>query len=154
MCKLPSITPSYLYTFIALMAVGSLLLFSFMAYTDALRLQPEVKRLKNLMDYVAAKGIELLTLTLTTNATVEAYLQMPPAIGNKQYWLRLCNDSARAWLEGGLGDKPTDGTELRVYLPREATATGYYVGGYGAAHLRCSLNAGVPQLQLTSSSGG
>jgi hypothetical protein len=135
------------------MAVSSLLLFSFMAYTDALRLQPEVMQLKNLMDHVAAKGTELLTLTLTTNATVEAFLQMPASIGNKQYWLRLRNDSAKAWLEGGLGDTPTDETELRVYLPKEASATGYYVGGYGAAYLRCRLNAGVPQLQLTSFSG-
>jgi hypothetical protein len=149
---LPSIAPSYLYTFVALLAVSSLLVFSFMAYADAFRVSSEVSRLKNLMDQVAAKGTELLTLTSTTNATAEAYLQMPTAIGNKQYWLQLRNDTTKAWLEAGFGNTPVEGTELRVYLPKEASATGYYVGGYGAARLRCYLNAGVPQVRLESSS--
>jgi hypothetical protein len=149
---LPSITPSYLYTFVALLAVSSLLVFSFMAYADAFRVSSEVNRLKNLMDQVAAKGTELLTLTSATNATAEACLQMPTAIGNKQYWLQLRNDTTRAWLEGGFGDTPVAGTELRVYLPREASATGCYVAGYGAVRLRCYLDAGVPQVHLESSS--
>lgn len=149
---MPSITPSYLYTFAALIAVSSLLVFSFMAYADALRVSSEVKQLKNLMNYVTAKNTELLTLASTTNATTEAHLQMPAAIGNKQYWLQLRNDSKKAWLEGGLGNTPVEETELRIYLPKEASATGYYIGGYGAACLKCYVSAGVLQIQLTSSS--
>jgi hypothetical protein len=151
---LPSITPSYLYTFIALIAVSSLLVFAFMAYADTLRVFSEAKQLKNLMDYVAAKSTELLGLTLTTNATTELSFQMPAAIGNKQYWLQLRNDSAKAWVEGGLGTIITEGTELLVYLPKEASAAGYYIGGYGVAHLKCYASAGVPQIQLTSSAEG
>jgi len=151
---LPSITSSYLYTFVALIAVSSLLVFSFMAYADALRVSSEVKQLKNLMNYVATKGTELLTLTLTTNATAEAFLQMPASVGNKQYWLQLRNDSSRAWLEGGFGNLPMEETELRVYLPKEASATGCYIGGYGAASLKCFLDAGVPQILLASSGEG
>jgi len=149
---LPSITPSYLYTFAALIAISSLLFFSFMAYANALRATSETKQLKNLMDYLAAKSTELLTLTLTTNATAEAYLQMPAAIGNKQYWFQLRNDSTRVWLEGGFGNIPIEEAELRIYLPKEASAKGYYIGGYEAACLRCYLNAGVPQIRLTGSS--
>lgn len=151
---MPSITPSYLYTFIALIAVSSLLVFSFMAYADALRVSSEVKQLKNLMDYTAAKSTELLTLTLTTNATTEAYLQMPPTIGNKQYWLQLHNDSARTWLEGGFGNVPTEGTDIRIYLPEETSAAGHYIGGYGVACLECYFDAGVPRIQLKSASQG
>jgi len=151
---LPSITSSYLYTFVALIAVSSLLVFSFMAYADALRVSSEVKQLKNLMNYVATKATELLTLTLTTNATAEAFLQMPASVGNKQYWLQLRNDSSRAWLEGGFGNLPMEETELRVYLPKEASATGCYIGGYGAARLKCFLDAGVPQILLASSGEG
>lgn len=125
-----------------------------MAYTGTLRALSETRQLKNLMDNVAAKSTELLTLTLAINSTVEAFLQMPTAIGNKHYWLQLRNDSARAWLEGGLGSVPTEGMELRTYIPKEAFATGYYVGGYGAAHLKCCLNARVPHIQLASSSEG
>lgn len=150
---MPSITPSYLYTFVALIALSSLLIISFMAYAEALRTSSETRQLKNLMDHTAAKSIELSTLTLTSNATSEAFLPMPASIGTKQYWLRFRNDSARTWLEGGLGNVPVEGTGLRVYLPTEASAAGYYMGGYGAAHLECYLNVSIPQILLTSSGG-
>lgn len=151
---MPTITPSYLYTFVALMAVSSLLFFSFMAYAEALRVSSETRQLKNLMDHVAAKSTELLTLTLATNATSEAFLPVPVSIGNKQYWLRLCNNSDKTWLEGGFGNIPIEGTELRIYLPKETSATGYYIGGYGAVHLKCYSNASVPQILFMNSGDG
>ena len=151
---MPSITPSYLYTLVALIAISGLLVVSFMAYADALRFSSEVGQLKKLMDCVASKSTELLTLTETTNATAEAFIQMPSAMGNKQYWLQLRNDSSKAWLEGGFGNVPVEGTELRVYLPRESKAIGYYIGGYGAAYLTCYFSAGIPQIKLISSSEG
>jgi hypothetical protein len=123
-----------------------------MAYTDALRVSSEAKQLKNLMNYVATKSIDLLTLALTTNATADAHLQMPSAIGNKQYWLQLRNDSRNTWLEGGLGNTPVEETDMRIYLPKEVSARGYYIGGYGAACLKCYVSAEVLQIQLTSSS--
>ena len=149
---MPTITPGYVYTFIALVAVCSLLLLSFIAYADALRVSSEAKQLKNLMSYVAAKSTELLTLTLTTNATSQIFLQMPTSIGSKEYWLQMHNGSVGAWVEGGLGNTPVNGTDMRVYLPEVASATGYYVGGYGAALLQCHLNAGTPTIELESSS--
>lgn len=148
---MPSITPSYLYTFIALIVVSSLLVFSFMNYAEALRVSSEVKQLRSLMDTVAAKSTELLTLTLVTNATIKVYLQMPTTIGNKQYWIQLDNDSARAWVEGGFGDTPVKGADLRIQLPKETAATGYYVGGYGAACLMCYSDVSLSRIQLNSS---
>lgn len=151
---MPSITPSYLYTFVALMAVSSLLIFSFMAYAEALRVSSETRQLKNLIDHVSAKSTELITLTSATNATSEATLPMPASIGNKQYWLRLCNNSEKTWLEGGLGNIPMERTELRVFLPKEASATGYYIGGFGAVHLKCYSNVSVPQIVFINSHDG
>lgn len=151
---MPSITVSYLYTFTALIAVSSLLIFSFMAYTNTLQAFSETKQLRNLINYVATKTTELLTLVLTTNASADAFLQMPQAVGNKQYWIKLSNDSAKTWVEGGLGNLPAEQTELWVFIPKEALATGHYIGGYGAAHLKCNANAGVPQIQLASSAEG
>ncbi|MEM2995435.1 MAG: hypothetical protein QXI91_05420 [Candidatus Bathyarchaeia archaeon] len=145
---MPAITPSHLYTFIALIAVGSLLTTSFVAYASALRSSSEVRQLKNLVDYVAAESIKLLTLTLTTNATATVYLQMPIAIGERRYWLELHNDSARVWLEGGFGNSPVEGVDLRVYLPNGVSATGYYISGYGNAQLKCQFNADVLCIQL------
>ncbi len=151
---MPSITPSYLYTFVALIAVCSLLTISFTTYAEALRVSSETRQLKNLMDYVAAESTELLTLTSATNATSKAFLQMPTSIGHKQYWLRLRNDSDKTWLEGGLGNTPVEGTELHIFLPKEASAGGCYVGGYGAVYLKCYLNVSIPQLLLTNSGNG
>ena len=151
---MPTITPSYLYTFIALMAVSSLLIFSFMAYAEALRVSSETRQLKNLMDHISAKSTEMLTLTLATNATSETFLPMPASIGKKQYWLRLRSNSDKTWLEAGFGNIPMEGTELRVYLPKEASARGSYIGGYGAVHLKCYSNARVPQILFMNSGDG
>lgn len=151
---MPAITPSYLYTFVALIAVSGLLVFSFADYTNALRSSSELKQLRNLLDCVAAKGTELIVLSQTTNASTEAFVQMPASIGNKQYWLRLRNDSVKAWLEGGLGGEPVSETELRAYIPKKTSATGYYIGGYGVVRLECSLISGTTHIQLTGSGGG
>jgi len=55
---MPAITPGHLYTFFAIIAVSSILLVSFMDYAGVIRLSAETQRLKNLMDYVAAKATE------------------------------------------------------------------------------------------------
>ncbi len=125
-----------------------------MAYANTLQVATEARRLKNLMDQVAAKSTELITLTLVTNATAEDFIQMPSAIGNKQYWLQLRNDSANVWIEGGFGSTVLEGVDLRVYLPQEASATGFFVGGYGAAHIECNAIAGALHIQLGSSTRG
>jgi len=147
---LPSITPAYLYTFAALIAISSLLTFSFTAYTSTLKTASETNKLKNVLEYVAAESIELLTLTKSTNATVEVFLQTPTTIGEKQYWLKFYNDSLKVWIEGGLGGTPVENSGIRVYLPSDVHAEGYYIGGYGALHLKCVLNGSTPCLQLSS----
>ena len=151
---MPAITPSYLYTFFAIIAVSSILLVSFIDYASAIRTSSEMGRLKDLMDSVAAKATQLISLSRATNATAEAFIQAPAAIGDRQYWLMIRNDSSKVWLEGGLGNTPTEGAGIRVYLPGMALAYGYFVSGYGAICLKCSINrkAGIPEIQLSSSS--
>jgi hypothetical protein len=151
---MPLITPSYLYTFVALLAVSSLLVFSFMAYSGNIRYSSEARQLRNLMSTVAAKSTELLTLILTTNASVEAYIEMPASIGSQQYWIQLQNNSARAWLGGGFGNVPAKGSDLRVYLLKETFATGYYAAGHGPAKLVCHSIDNVPNIQLTAFNEG
>jgi hypothetical protein len=151
---MPSITPSHLYTFVALLAVSSLLVFSFMAYTDTLRFSSETKQLETLMNGIAGKCTELRTLASVTNASVEAFVQMPGSIGSKQYWIRLENDTVQAWLEGGLGNVPFEQADSRIYLPKETCATGQYVASYGAVHLECQLVNAVPNIQIANFAGG
>lgn len=137
-----------------MIAVSTLLVMSFMAYANVLRVSSEAKQLADIVDHVAARSAELLTLALVTNSTNEAYVQMPAAIGSKQYWLQLRNDSARIWIEGGLGNVPVEGSEIHAFLPGKGRASGHYIGGYGAACIRCNSVAGFVQIQLTNSSSG
>jgi hypothetical protein len=124
-----------------------------MVYAGTARASSEIKLLSKLLDYVAADASELLNIVLTVNATIERYLQMPSAIGNQQYWLRLCNDSSSAWVKGGLGTTPIEGSELKAYLSKEVIASGSYMSGYGSAKLTCFLDDGVPRLQLSNANG-
>jgi hypothetical protein len=151
---MPLITPSYLYTFFALLAVSSLLVFSFMAYSGNIRFSSEATQLRNLMSIVAARSTELLTLILTTNGSVEAYIEMPASIGSQQYWIQLQNNSARAWLGGGFGNVRTEGSDLRVYLLKETFATGYYAAGHGPAKLVCHSIDNVLNIRLTAFNEG
>jgi len=137
-----------------MIAVSTLLVMSFMAYANVLRFSSEAKQLADIVDHVAARSAELLTLALVTNSTSEAYVQMPAAIGSKQYWLQLRNDSTRIWIEGGLGNVPVEGSEIHAFLPGKGGASGHYIGGYGAACIRCNSVAGFVQIQLTNSSSG
>ncbi|MBS7632302.1 hypothetical protein KEJ15_01595 [Candidatus Bathyarchaeota archaeon] len=150
---MPSILPGHLYTFAALLAVSSLLVFSFMVYAGTARTSSEIRLLNKLLDHVAADASELLNIALTVNATIERQLQMPSAIGNQQYWLRLRNDSSSAWLEGGLGATPIEGSELKAYLPNGAFVSGSYLSGHGSAKLTCFLDDGILRVQLSSANG-
>jgi hypothetical protein len=137
-----------------MIAVSTLLVMSFMAYANVLRFSSEAKQLADIVDHVAARSAELLTLAFVTNSTSEAYVQMPAAIGSKQYWLQLRNDSTRIWIEGGLGNVPVEGSEIHTFLPGKGGASGHYIGGYGAACIRCNSVASFVQIQLTNSSSG
>ncbi len=145
---MPSIASNYLYSFIALLAVSTLLVGAFSYYTSTLRAIPEIEQLKNILDYVVAKGNELLTLAITTNATVSIVVQLPSSIGHQQYWIQVRNDTSNAWLEGALGLIEEDRTTYKVYFPGKASTSGHYISGYGPALLECYMNGSVPQLNL------
>ena len=150
---MPSIATSYLYTFLALIIVSILLVCSFSLYTSTVRSLPEIKQLKNILDHVAAKGNELLTLVTATNSTVRAIIQPPSIIGHQEYWIRVRNDTSNAWIEGALGQIRENRTTSRVFLPRKASTSGHYMGGYGSAILECYMNGSILQLNLNSAGG-
>jgi hypothetical protein len=131
------IAPSYIYAFFALIAVSSILISSFAAYTTTLRTIPEMECLENLLDRIASKGYELIALTTATNSTLEAVFHLPSAIGNKQYWIRLNNESSKAWVEGALGSFHENKVTSRVYLPKAISVLGNYSSNTGFARLEC-----------------
>ena len=145
---MPSIASNYLYSFVALLAVSTLLVGAFSYYTSTLRAIPEIEQLKNILDHVVAKGNELLTLVITTNATVGIVVQLPSNIGQRQYWIQVRNDTSNTWLEGALGRIGESGTTYKVFFPGKASTSGHYISGYGPALLECYMNGSIPQLNL------
>ena len=147
---MPAIAPSYIYAFFALIIVSSILISSFAAYATNLRAIPEIKQLEKLLNNIASKGYDLITLTTATNSTSETVLQLPSTIGTKQYWIRLRNEFSQAWVEGALGAIHEGNVTNRVYLPKTVSVLGNYSSGYGPAVLECYMNGTTINLRLSA----
>jgi len=145
---MPTITPSYIYTFFAMLIVSSILISSFSAYVVALKTIPEIQQLENLLKHVASQGYRLITLTNVANSTSRVVLELPSAIGSKQYWFRLCNDSSRAWVEGALGPITKVNVGNQVPLPNMIVAIGNYSSVNGPAVLESYWDQTIPVLHL------
>ena len=148
---MPSIVPSYFYTFFALMIVGTLLIYTFSAFAVSVRQDVEKEQLKNLLEYVATESCELISTATANNSTITVRLNMPSLVGNQMYWVQLRNDSSLAWVEGGFGTNPVQ-TELHVFLPGIVSASGQYIGGYGIAVLECQVNGTTTCLNISGGS--
>lgn len=138
--------------FAAVALVSSILICAFNTYTITLRETIEVEQLKNILSSVVASGNELLAVLGATNSTLRTVIQPPSSIGNKQYWIRLANDSSHAWLEGGLGGIRNNAFMYKAFLPGEISVSGHYVSGYGAIIMECYMNGSSQQLNIESSS--
>lgn len=150
---MPVITPSYLYTFFATLAVGSILAFAFMNYAESIKISAEIKELRDLLNNVAAKVTELVNMVEEKDAVIEVSIQAPASIGGKKYWLRLMNESKKVWIEGYFGGSPFNNTYLKVYTPTDAIASGQYFGGYGAIILECKRINGQIVVTISGSGG-
>jgi hypothetical protein len=146
---MPSVVSSYVYTFAALVAVSALLIFSVNSYAYSLRAASEQDQLQSILTGVAAKANEILTLVTTNNASLTVSLSMPTTIGNQYYWLRIRNDSSRAWVEGALGEFHEGLVGLQVFMPGYAVMSGYFISVKGIATLHGYMDALTPQLSLT-----
>jgi len=149
---LPATALSQFYTFAALTLVSSILICAFNSYSITLRTSIELEQLKNVMSSVAASGNELLAIVAANNSTLKTEIQPPSRIGNKEYWMRLTNDSSYAWVEGSLGQICDSTLMCKVFLPGKISVSGYYVSGYGAIIMECYMNGSTQQLNLRSSS--
>ncbi|UCG36687.1 MAG: hypothetical protein JSV64_08880 [Candidatus Bathyarchaeota archaeon] len=145
---MPSITPSHIYSFFALIAVSSILISAFTAYTATFRTIPEWIQLEKIVDLVASRAYELVTLAAASDSSSTIYLSLPPAVGNNQYWIRLRNQASKAWVEGGLGPTAGAGKAVKEYLPNQVSASGNYTCDYSRAVLECSIIDSSVSLRL------
>jgi len=144
----PSIIPSYVYTFFALSLVGTLLICTFSAFAVSVKQDVEIEQLKNLLEYVAAESCEIISTTTTNNSTVTVRLPLASRVGEKRYWIQLRNDSSSAWIEGGLGSSPVQ-TAFTIFVPGVVAASGLYTSGYGFAELVCQVQGTLTFLNLS-----
>jgi hypothetical protein len=135
------------YTLVASIIVGTLLIYTFDVSTVDTKDEAEKQQLINIAEYVAAKSCELVSATTTNNLSTRLSLDVPSLVGNQRYWIQLGNDSSAAWVESGYGTTPSS-TELQVSIPSAVSASGAYVSDSGSAVLECSANGTGTYLQL------
>ena len=145
---MPSIIPSYLYTLLASIAVGTLLIYSFDMSTVGTKNEAENQQLANLAEYVATKSCELVSAATANNLSTSLTLDIPPLVGNQRYWIQLGNDSSVAWVDCGYGTTPSS-SKQQVTIPLEVSATGAYISDSGSATLQCNANGTGTYVQLS-----
>jgi hypothetical protein len=140
---------NYFYTLLAIGAIALMLANSFQNHADGIQEASERMALKCILDQVASKCTEMISLAETKGASTDIYLRMPNTIGNQRYWVGFSSDSSGSWVEGGFGE-PFDGdTQCRRELPWNITASGTYRGGYGIMSINCSIQ--ITELVITLS---
>lgn len=145
---------TYLYTLLALGAIGLMLTATFQAHAGRLQTVSEGLELKRMLEAIASEGTELITLTEATGASARVCLRLPRTVGSKLWWARLVSDATGAWLEGAFGEPWEGRPQWRVDLPPNITASGTYEGGVGTLALTCSMQGSNIVLTLGSWEAG
>jgi hypothetical protein len=145
---LPSIIPGYVYTFLATIIIGGLLIYASNISTVNIENNADQQQLKNLAEYIAAESCELVSASTVNNLTIKSTLSVPPNIGNKEYWIQLTNDTFQAWVQVGFGTNPIP-TQTQTSIPMNASASGVYTSGSSRAFLECYSNGTGTYLELS-----
>jgi hypothetical protein len=130
---MPGIIPSYLYTIMASIIVGSIVVATCAYSAVAVKAEAEAQQLLNIEDYVVAESI-FLQRTTRGNVTSRMLLDVPPLIGNHRYWIQIQNDTSHVWAKAGLGVSVVP-SEKGTSIPCKVLASGFCVSGSGPAFL-------------------
>ena len=145
---MPSIIPSYIYTLFASIIVGTIVISACGLSTANIKQEAEKQQLSNIAEYVATESLELISHAAAENLTSTLHLDVPQQIGNQRYWIKMANDSAKAWVEVGFGTTVLSSEQL-AYIPSEVATSGNYISGSGAAILECFSDSSGVQLNLS-----
>ena len=145
---MPSIIPSYIYTLFASIIVGTIVISACGLSTANVKYEAEKQQLSNIADYVATESLELISHLAAENLTSTLHLDVPQLIGNQRYWIKMANDSARAWVEVGFGTTVLSSEQL-AYIPSEVAASGTYISGSSSPVLECHSDRSGVQLTLS-----
>jgi len=148
---MPTMIPSYVYTLFASLIVGSIVICACTLSTLNLKNEATQQQLSNIAEYVATESLDLTSHAKADNLTATLSLTLPTSIGDQRYWIQIKNDTARTWVEVGLGTTPVN-SQQRTYIPADAAASGTYLSGLGVATLECTSNGSEVYLSLSGGS--
>ncbi|MCW4003119.1 MAG: hypothetical protein NWE95_04310 [Candidatus Bathyarchaeota archaeon] len=146
---MPSIIPGYVYSLFAALVVGTIIVAACSAQTLGIKNDALNQQLTNIDEYVAVQSLTLLSQTSGNNYSAKQYLEIPSHIGNQIFWIRIANDSSRAWVESGFGTNATT-SQLCVYIPASVVASGTFISNSGRALLSCHFENQIAILTLSS----
>lgn len=146
---MPSIIPSYVYSLLAALIVGAIIVSSCSLSTLNIKNEAENQQLTNIDEYVATQSLTLLTHTTEDNQNTTQFLAVPSQIGNQRYWISIANDSSSAWVQSGFGTNVMP-SQPRIYIPAKIAASGTFISGSGRAFLQCYSKNQTVTLTLTS----
>jgi hypothetical protein len=146
---LPSIIPSYVYSLFAALVVGTIIIAACSVQTLGIKNEALNQQLTNISDYVATQSLTLLSQSNENTYTTTQYIEIPSQIGNQIFWIKIANDSSRAWVESGFGTNATT-SQLRVYIPANVVASGTFISGSGRALLGYHFENQIATLTLNS----
>lgn len=144
-----STIPGYMYSLVAALIVGTILIYTCSAATLEIQHKAETQQLLNIDKYVAAQSLTLLSMATHNGQNASINLDLPAAIGNQRYWITITNDTHGTWVKSGFGtdNNPTD---IKIQVPATAAAIGTILSGSDWPKLTCNIVNQTPQLTLTT----
>ena len=144
---MPSIIPSYIYTILGAMIVGTLVIGMVGLTSANIKQEAEKQQLSNIADCVAVKSLELSSHALVNNLSSTVNLELPSLIGGKSYYIMIANDSSNTWVDTGFGTPRPQGS-TRTKIPLIAFASGTYISGSRCALLKCKALNEIVYLEI------
>jgi hypothetical protein len=145
-----TIIPSYLYSIVASLIVGAIIVSCCAIAMTNLRNSAVTQQLTNVDQYVATQSLILINDVTRNEQNASQILDLPAAIGNREYWISLTKDSSVACIESGFGSVAIQ-SQPRIYIPANVATSGTYVSGWGTAVLECCFQNQTVTLTLTRS---
>jgi hypothetical protein len=133
----------------AALVVGTIIIAACSVQTLGIKNEALNQQLTNISEYVATQSLTLLSQSNENTYTTTQYLEIPSHIGNQIFWIKIANDSSRAWIESGFGTNATT-SQPRVYIPASVAASGTFISGSGRALIECNSENQIATLTLTS----
>lgn len=146
---MPSIIPGYVYSLFAALVVGTIIVCSCSVIMLNVKDKAEAQQLNNINNYIVSQSLTLLSQTADSERNSTQYLPIPTQIGARLYWVKIANDSSKAWIESGFGTTVVT-RQPDMYIPAKISASGTYVSNSGRAFLNCQIENQTVVLTLTN----